>query len=110
MLEADECQCSYGYFLGGDPRQFSPDEECCTTEEIARWQALCADWDVGRQAEPPVEEHGPWAHPVTGQVFALGERPAVPAVGLCHAPRSLGIGVTTCDRCWSQREEEIRCS
>jgi hypothetical protein len=101
--EADACACSYGYFLGGDPRQFAPDEECCTPEEIARWQALCAEWDAGRQTEPAPEEHGPWVDPSTRQVIALGARPDQPVIGLCHAPRSFGIGVTTCDRCWRDR-------
>lgn len=38
----------YGLFPGGDPRRFSPDEESCTPEEIARWEAACA---AANQAE-----------------------------------------------------------
>ena len=28
-----EYMCGYGYFPGGDPRRFIPDEECSTEEE-----------------------------------------------------------------------------
>lgn len=44
-VEADEV--SYGYFLGGDPRKFSPDPECSTPEEQAAWKADCEAWDRG---------------------------------------------------------------
>lgn len=30
---------TYGYFGSGDPRDFTPDYELCSSEEIARWQA-----------------------------------------------------------------------
>lgn len=44
----------YGYFPGGDPRDFRPDEECCTPEELAAWQADCAAWNAGNgQPAPP---------------------------------------------------------
>lgn len=32
---------TYGYFHGGDPRDFHPDYECCSPEEIERWQLAC---------------------------------------------------------------------
>lgn len=34
-------EISYGGFYGGDPRNFHPDYECCTPEEIARWKEAC---------------------------------------------------------------------
>lgn len=37
----------YGFFPGGDPRSFSPDEESCTPEEIAAHKAACEAWDAG---------------------------------------------------------------
>ncbi len=46
MLNEFEGQ-SYGIFLGGDPRDFSPDTECCTPDEIARWEQACAEWEAG---------------------------------------------------------------
>lgn len=45
---------TYGVFLGGDPRQFLPDEEVCTPEEIERWRAACQEWNEGRS-----EDRGP---------------------------------------------------
>jgi hypothetical protein len=38
---------SYGPFPGGDPREFVPDGDACTPEEIARWETACAAWDRG---------------------------------------------------------------
>lgn len=35
----------YGFFCGGDPRYFTPDEESCLPEEIQRWNEACAMWD-----------------------------------------------------------------
>lgn len=29
------------HFPGGDPRRFEPDPDCCTVEEMLRWQAAC---------------------------------------------------------------------
>jgi hypothetical protein len=31
----------YGYFGGGDPRDFHPDHECCSPEEIKRHKEAC---------------------------------------------------------------------
>jgi hypothetical protein len=33
----------YGYFTGGDPRDFHPDFEDSTPEEIANWRAACIE-------------------------------------------------------------------
>lgn len=41
-LETDErgpFEWMYGFFGSGDPRDFTPDFEQCTAEEIARWKA-----------------------------------------------------------------------
>ena len=40
-------QPTYGAFPGGDPREFCPDEECCTAEEMERYTADCAAWERG---------------------------------------------------------------
>jgi len=37
----------YGLFPGGDPRLFTPDEECCSPEEIERWEVACREWNEG---------------------------------------------------------------
>jgi sarcosine oxidase delta subunit len=36
-----EQDSSYGFFNGGDPRDFCPDHECCTAEEIASHKEAC---------------------------------------------------------------------
>lgn len=44
----------YGCFPGGDPRSFSPDEECCTPEELAKHKADCEAWDRGENPAVPI--------------------------------------------------------
>lgn len=51
FLPTDEEQVSYGAFPGGDPREFSPDEECSTEAERAAHRAACDAWDRGEQIE-----------------------------------------------------------
>lgn len=94
--EDDDCWCSYGFYHGGDPRQFQPDEEN-TEAEIAAWRALCEAWDRGEQIQPNPETHGPWIDPETGAV-TTGARPSPDAVGTCSAIRSLGMGATYCQQ------------
>ena len=38
----------YGYGCVDNPHDFTPDEECCTAEEISAWKQACADWDASR--------------------------------------------------------------
>ena len=44
---------TYGFFSGGDPRDFIPDPEVCTPEEIASWKADCEAWDKGDKIPCP---------------------------------------------------------
>lgn len=49
---ADSIRCEadvphYGYFLGGDPREFTPDVEVCSVEELERHKADCEAWERG---------------------------------------------------------------
>lgn len=37
----------YGFFPGGDPRRFFPDEESSTEEERASHKAACERWEAG---------------------------------------------------------------
>jgi hypothetical protein len=37
----------YGFFCGGDPRRFRPDEDSCTPDEIASHKAACERWEAG---------------------------------------------------------------
>lgn len=41
----------YGFFPGGDPRKFQPDEESNTEEELEAWRLACAEWDKGNQVD-----------------------------------------------------------
>lgn len=34
-------ECFYGFFHGGDPREFHPDYESCSEQEIANWKEAC---------------------------------------------------------------------
>ena len=40
----------YGFFIGGDPRRFSPDEESSTSEEIAAWKVACTEAEADEKA------------------------------------------------------------
>lgn len=72
------CECSYGYFLGGDPRTFEPDAsppgDMSTPEERELHAKDCAWW-------------------------AAGERDGFPLTGFC----GYGMGITKCELC---REKE----
>ena len=39
----------YGFFPGGDPRNFFPDEECCSPDEIENHRLACEAWNRGDQ-------------------------------------------------------------
>lgn len=45
-------QSSYGFFYGGDPNNFTPDEDA-TDEERARWKHDCAAFKNGEQGPTP---------------------------------------------------------
>lgn len=57
MLRAANPDVTYGYFPGGDPRDFNPDPECCTPEEMARHKAACEEWDRGDKTEHERHHH-----------------------------------------------------
>lgn len=58
----------YGFFCGGDPRTFTPDEESCTAEEITRWNEACAMWDRADAEHLMLQ-----AEPGSGEAFYDGE-------------------------------------
>ena len=70
----------YGYFIGGDPRRFFPDLECCSAVEIENHRIACEAW-IESEASGVVPE------PLRS-----------------HAP--FGIGIYTCelDQYWEARE------
>lgn len=69
MLEAANPHVTYGYFHGGDPRDFHPDPECCTPEEIAAHKAACEAWDRGER--PKSEQHRHEATEHEGRVVVV---------------------------------------
>lgn len=42
-------QMGYGFFPGGDPREFTPDFECCNEKEISSWKEACEQWNRGER-------------------------------------------------------------
>jgi hypothetical protein len=60
----------YGFFHGGDPRKFYPDEECCTERELADHKAACALWNEAEaRGETPTPEACPsgWEYDADGK-------------------------------------------
>lgn len=80
VTDGDETM--YGFFRGGDPRRFTPDEDDCTPEEIERWRQACALWDQGIEILP--------APDVPPSRVQLGDGTLVP---LCNRDESFGIGI-----------------
>ena len=71
----------YGFFHGGDPREFHPDGECCSPKEYENHKRACAEADrLDEKRELPCPSG--W------------ER--LPDGTLCHILRApFGIGITT---------------
>jgi hypothetical protein len=68
----------YGYYPGGDPRKFSPDPECSTDEERARWKAACEAWNRGETPDPG----GP--HIPIGSPLPAGAEPVLANLSMGH--------------------------
>lgn len=84
VTDGDEIM--YGFFKGGDPRRFTPDEDECALEEVARWRQACALWDQGVEILPAPE--------VPPSRVRLEDGTEVP---LCARDESFGIGVQRYD-------------
>lgn len=52
-------QVTYGYFPGGDPREFTPDEECCTADELKAWKRACELVESGEVKLVSGQHHWP---------------------------------------------------
>lgn len=50
--EAEE-DLLYGAPLVDDPRDYTPDMECCTPEEVATWDEACKKAEAGESVEVP---------------------------------------------------------
>lgn len=55
LRQAANPDVTYGYFHGGDPRDFCPDGEVCTPAEMAAHKAACEAWERGER--PEYERH-----------------------------------------------------
>ena len=55
MKQPKELEPSYGHFSGGDPRNFSPDVDCCTEKEINAWKQACKEFNEADQRGTPLE-------------------------------------------------------
>ncbi len=104
FIEAIEmCGPVYGGFPGGDPRNFTPDRECCTPAEIAAWEAACAAWDRGEG-----EDRGPscatfgdgstW----TGAGFGVGTYMVNPPIDWVIVGGESGPGARPMDVAWAR--------
>ena len=88
----------YGSFPGGDPRNFTPDEEENTPEELAAWKAACEAWDrgEGKDTGPQCQTMGDgsvvtgtgygmgtyqWPHPAIEYIDAIAEGRALAGTG-----------------------------
>lgn len=83
----------YGFFCGGDPRKFHPDEESSTEAERASHKAACEAWEAGdTTALPGSCVHFPGGH-ITLSGFGLGsyeydvDDPWDPCVMHCESRR-----------------------
>ena len=50
---------NYGHFIGGDPRNFTPDEDASTEAERAAHAEACERWNRGDCEPKAPHEHGP---------------------------------------------------
>lgn len=77
-------ESGYGFFAGGDPRDFSPDGESCTPKEIANHKAACALWnEAAGRGETPEPEKCPsgWLYDEAGK----------PIMHVLRAPYGIGV-------------------
>jgi hypothetical protein len=84
----------YGFYNGGDPRRFTPDEECSTEAERALHRQHCEAWERGER--PAVKVSGiEWTEAMTS-TGRDGKAKTIPA-GFKFVDRSAyGLGVTQC--------------
>ena len=69
----------YGFFHGGDPRNFYPDYECCSPKEISDHKAACELWDQaearGEEPTPEACQSGWHTDPETGARYHVLKSP-----------------------------------
>lgn len=76
-------EMGYGFFCGGDPRKFWPDQECCSEKELENHAAVCKLWiEAEARGETPTPEACPsgWVYDESGN----------PLMHVLHAPYGIG--------------------
>lgn len=63
--ERGQFELGYGFFPGGDPRDFTPDYEMCSPEEIERWKVDVALAEAGFTVVTPPS--GQWIYDQDGK-------------------------------------------
>lgn len=103
IISSEAESITYGFFPGGDPREFTCDPECSTEEERAAHATDCEAWNaweaMGETADPPAlsVKHG---HSTTRE-----------ADGTVVSVKWAGYGLGTCrwvDKERAELAEEIR--
>ena len=98
QLRSSAYDQSYGFFHGGDPRDFSPDPECSTEEERQRHLAACASWSAGKGNPDPAPHCGLGGLRVPPPGFGLGVNTHIDEDALDWAERI--------ERCVARLEDE----
>ena len=66
-------ESTYGYYTGGDPRQFHPDGQDCTEQELRNHRKACELWNEAEaKGETPTPEKCPsgWIYDDNGKTLA----------------------------------------
>jgi hypothetical protein len=102
----DQYQCPYpaqesmyGHFHGGDPRNFHPDYECCSEEEIANHRKACNLWNASEaKGETPEPEKCPsgWIYDDDGK----------PLVHILRAPYGIGVYTIEMEQFFEPRNDD----
>ncbi|MGB9781411.1 MAG: hypothetical protein ACPLSY_01835 [Moorellaceae bacterium] len=71
-LEEAAEEVHYGSPMCEDPRDFTPDPECCTEKEIAAWKEACRRAEAGEKVEIP---HHIWEKDPDGTVRHISYNP-----------------------------------
>lgn len=58
-LRQEGVTIGYGYFPGGDPRNFTPDAECCTETELKNYERAVELLENGKIDEASGQHHWP---------------------------------------------------
>lgn len=75
---AEHKDAGYGFYHGGDPRDFHPDSESCTPEELASHKAACDAFDAADAAGTPMKpepDGSGWVAPgvhITKSAYGIG--------------------------------------